>query len=49
MYWLSRVDQAEVKSKLIDLLKKGLAEPSTSPYGAPILFVGKKDGSLRMV
>jgi hypothetical protein len=43
------VEQAEVKSKLIDLLKKGLVEPSTSLYGARILFVGKKDGSLRMV
>jgi hypothetical protein len=49
MYWLSPVEQAEVKSKLIDLLEKGLVEPSTSPYGAPILFVGKKDGYLRMV
>jgi hypothetical protein len=49
MYRLSPVEQAEVKSKLIDLLEKGLVEPSTSPYGAPILFVGKKDGSLRMV
>jgi hypothetical protein len=48
-YWLSPVEQAEVKSKLTDLLEKGLVEPSTSPYGAPILFVGKKDGSLRMV
>jgi hypothetical protein len=46
---LSPVKQAEVKSKLTDPLKKGLVEPSTSPYGAPILFVGKKDGSLRMV
>jgi hypothetical protein len=48
-YRLSPVEQAEVKSKLTDLLEKGLVEPSTSPYGAPILFVGKKDGSLRMV
>jgi hypothetical protein len=45
MYRLSPVEQAEVKSKLTDLLEKGLVEPSTSPYGAPILFVGKKDGS----
>jgi hypothetical protein len=43
------VEQAEVKSKQTDLSEKGLVEPSTSPYGAPILFVGKKDGSLRMV
>jgi hypothetical protein len=49
MYRLSPVEQAEVKSKLTDLLEKGLIEPSTSPYGAPILLVGKKDGSLRMV
>jgi hypothetical protein len=48
-YWLSPVEQAEVKSKLTNLLEKCLVEPSTSPYGAPILFVGKKDGSLRMV
>jgi hypothetical protein len=49
MYRLTPVEQAEVKSKLTDLLKKGLVEPSTSPYGASILFVGKKDGSLRIV
>jgi hypothetical protein len=44
MYRLSPVEQAEVKLKLTDLLDKGLVEPSTSPYGASILFVGKKDG-----
>jgi hypothetical protein len=49
MYRLSPVEQAEVKLKLTDLLEKGLVEPSTPFYGAPILFVGKKDGSLRMV
>jgi hypothetical protein len=49
MYRLSPVEQAEVKSKLTDLLEKGLVEPITSPYGAPILIVGKKDGSLRMI
>jgi hypothetical protein len=48
-YRLSPVEQEEVKSKLTNLLEKGLVELSTSPYGAPILFVGKKDGSLRMV
>jgi hypothetical protein len=46
---LAEPSEAEVKSKLTDLLEKGLVEPSTSPYGAPILFVGKKDGYLRMV
>jgi hypothetical protein len=49
MYRLSPVEQAVVKSELTDLLEKGLVEPSTSSYGAPILFVGKKDGSLHMV
>jgi hypothetical protein len=38
MYRLSPVEQAEVKSKLTDLLEKGLVEPRTSPYGAPILL-----------
>ena len=36
--------EAEVKM----LLDKGLIEPSISPWGAPVLFVKKKDGSLRM-
>ena len=49
MYRLSPVELQEVKAKLADLLEKGLVEPSSSPYGAPILFVAKKDGSLRMV
>ena len=49
MYRLSPVELQEVKAKLSDLIEKGLVEPSSSPYGAPILFVAKKDGSLRMV
>lgn len=48
MYRLSQAEIAEVKRQLEELLSKGLIEPSTSPYGAPILFVQKKDGSLRM-
>ena len=31
-----------------DLLDKGFIRPSASPWGAPVLFVRKKDGSLRM-
>ena len=38
----------EQKSQLKDLLDKGFIRPSISPYGALILFVKKKDGSLRM-
>jgi hypothetical protein len=38
----------ELRKQLSDLLEKGLVEPSCSPYGAPVLFVKKKDGSMRM-
>ena len=38
----------ELKSQLRDLLDKGFIRPSISPWGAPVLFVKKKDGSLRM-
>ena len=31
-----------------DLLAQGFIRPSASPYGAPILFVPKKDGRWRM-
>ncbi|KAJ9512263.1 hypothetical protein QJQ45_012830 [Haematococcus lacustris] len=48
MYKLSPREEAEVKKQVAELLAKGLVEPSSSPYGAPILFVQKKDGSLKM-
>ncbi|KAJ9505220.1 hypothetical protein QJQ45_013416 [Haematococcus lacustris] len=48
MYKLSPREEAEVKKQVAELLAKGLIEPSSSPYGAPILFVQKKDGSLRL-
>ena len=38
----------ELKEQLQDLLDKGFVRPSTSPWGAPVLFVKKKDGSLRL-
>ena len=46
---LSPAELAEVKRQVADLLAKGYIEPSTSPYGAPVLFVKKKTGELRMV
>jgi hypothetical protein len=49
MYRLSPKELEEVKRQITELLKKGFIEPSSSPFGAPILFVAKKDGSLRMV
>ena len=38
----------ELKAQLEELLNKGFIRPSTSPWGAPVLFVKKKDGSLRL-
>ena len=39
---------AELKDQIQDLLDKGYIRPSTSPWGAPIIFVPKKDGGTRM-
>lgn len=38
----------EFRIQLDDLLDNGLIQPSVSPWGAPGLFVRKKDGSLRL-
>ena len=38
----------ELKDQLQELLSKGFIRPSASPWGAPVLFVKKKDGSFRM-
>ena len=38
----------ELKTQLQELLDKGFVRPSVSPWGAPILFVKKKNGTLRM-
>src|SRR3989337_1123076 len=38
----------ELSSQLHELLDKGFIRPSYSPWGAPVLFVKKKDGTLRM-
>ena len=38
----------ELPGDLVDLLNKGFIRPSTSPWGAPVLFVIKKDGTLRL-
>ncbi|XP_015165293.1 RNA-directed DNA polymerase homolog [Solanum tuberosum] len=38
----------ESKDQLKDLLDKGFIRPSVSPWGAPVLFMRKKYGSLRM-
>jgi len=38
----------ELKTQLQELLDKGLIQPSVSPWGAPVLFLTKNDGSLRL-
>jgi transposase InsO family protein len=45
---LSIAELDELRKQLDELLAKKFIKPSTSPYGAPVLFVRKKDGSLRM-
>jgi hypothetical protein len=38
----------ELKKQLRELSDKGYIRPSASPWGSPVLFVKKKDGSMRM-
>ena len=38
----------ELKLQLQELIDKNYVRPSVSPWGAPILFVKKKDGTLRL-
>ena len=45
---LSASELVELKSQLEGLVKAGFVQPSKSPYGAPVLFVKKKDGTQRM-
>ena len=48
IYSLSQTELEVLSDYLKENLKKGFIRPSTSPAGAPILFVKKKDGSLRL-
>ncbi len=47
-YQMNHEKLKELKVQLEELLAKGYIKPNKSPYGAPILFVHKKDGTLRM-
>ncbi|GJU48674.1 putative reverse transcriptase domain-containing protein [Tanacetum coccineum] len=47
-YCLAPSELEEPSRKLRELQDKGFIRPSSSPWGAPILFVKKKDGSFRM-
>ena len=48
-YRLSQPELDELQLQITDLLQKGLIEPSKLLYGAPVFFVRKSDGTLRMV
>ncbi|GKB51764.1 putative reverse transcriptase domain-containing protein [Tanacetum coccineum] len=47
-YRLAPSEMKELSEQLKELSDKGFIRPSSSPWGAPVLFVKKKDGSLRM-
>ncbi|GKB18679.1 putative reverse transcriptase domain-containing protein [Tanacetum coccineum] len=47
-YRLAPSEMRELLVQLQELLEKGFIRPSSSPWGAPVLFVKKKDGSFRM-
>ena len=48
IYSLSPVELATLREYLDELLSAGFIRPSKSPFGAPVLFIKKKDGSLRL-
>ncbi|GKC78331.1 putative reverse transcriptase domain-containing protein [Tanacetum coccineum] len=47
-YRLALSEMKELSDQLKELSDKGFIRPSSSPWGAPVLFVKKKDGSFRM-
>nr|GEY79459.1 hypothetical protein [Tanacetum cinerariifolium]GEY83123.1 hypothetical protein [Tanacetum cinerariifolium] len=47
-YRLAPSEMSELLNQLKELQEKGFIQPSHSPWGAPVLFVKKKDGAMRM-
>ena len=47
-YRMTTQELVELKFQLEGLLEKGLIHPSVSLWGVPVIFVKKKDGSLRL-
>ena len=47
-YRMAPIELKKLKVQLQELLDKGFIRPSVSPWGAPVLFVKKKDGSMRL-
>ena len=48
LYRMAPLELKELKLQLQELLEKGFIRPSVSPWEAPVLFVKKKDGTLRL-
>ncbi|KAK4391962.1 Transposon Ty3-G Gag-Pol polyprotein [Sesamum angolense] len=47
-YRMAPAELAELRKQLDGLLEAGLVQPSKAPYGSPVLFQRKQDGSMRM-
>jgi hypothetical protein len=47
-YWMTTPKICELKKQLKELLDLGIIRLSVSPWGAPVIFVKKKEGSLRL-
>jgi hypothetical protein len=47
-YRMSTIELKELQMQLEEILKKGYIHPSVSPWGSPVLFVKKKNGTLRL-
>ncbi|XP_075515778.1 uncharacterized protein LOC142550589 [Primulina tabacum] len=47
-YRMAPTEMKELKNQSQELLDEGFIRPNSSPWGAPVLFVKKKDGSLRL-
>jgi hypothetical protein len=45
---MSTLELKELQMQLEEIMKKGYIRPSVSPWGAPVLFVKMKDGTLRL-
>jgi hypothetical protein len=45
---MAATELAELKKQLSELEQKGYVRPTSSPWGAPVLFVKKKDRSMRL-
>ena len=47
-YRMAPIEMKELDIQLQELLEKGVIRPSVSPWGAPVLFIKKKDGSMSL-